>query len=647
MGRSLVGKTIMGYTIAKAIHSGSYGSVYVAEKRDLSGVTKRALKHISGSDKDYDAVDFDYIINEIKILKSITEQNLNQHIVSYYDNDCEIMGEIGVVPFSFDVYILMELLTPLPDYIHSHDLTVRDVLLIAHDILEALKVCNEKGIAHRDIKESNLFITPQGAFKLGDFGISKYAEKGSLMYTRRGTKAYVAPIVANSSSGYDSRADFYSFGIVMYNLLNEMKRPFVPLSLDHYSEEAEQDAYNRRMRGEIPPPPKNAQNELGAFVLELIDPNEYHYDSAAEVLDKLTAIAGKMEDEEKDRVIHHAKPGDDLGRKIPVVERNNNEPTKPAPKEGFVRKIGPANPPQNQSDGDLSGQPATINNKEEAAKRRRQFAANFNQNGSADNKVARSENQEKNKLDSDSSGQSYPAADHWIISRQSPNPGILAKVRSKIGPVAAYIAPLVVLALYVLVYYVIVPSMYESSLPYFTWLFSNRDNLAEKFVEKLSDPSALQQVLDHVEHYLLIFKVLHYVFTAAFIVSFYFLGRQLHFGGNAPSSNAILRGKDAYYGVTEIRDQLKSKSRNSRAVKSLGIVADRLAAGGDFGTGSERVIRCENEIAAIIDEMRGIVDAFVNDNGQQVLTESDENQLIGCCQNIIGKLKLRTEMKKK
>ena len=189
--------------------------------------------------------------------------------------------------------------------------------------------------------------------------------------------------------------------------------------------------------------------------------------------------------------------------------------------------------------------------------------------------------------------------------------------------------------------------MYESSLPYFTWLFSNRDNLAEKFIEKLSDPSALQQVLDHVEHYLLIFKVLHYVFTAAFIASFYFLGRQLHFGGNTPSSNALLRGKDAYYGVTEIRDQLKSKSRNSRAVKSLGIVADRLAAGGDFGTGSERVIRCENEIAAIIDEMRGIVDAFVNDNGQQVLTESDENQLIGCCQNIIGKLKLRTEMKKK
>lgn len=46
-------------------------------------------------------------------------------------------------------------------------------MMLAFDILDGLKSCHENGVIHRDIKDDNIFVSENGGYKIGDFGVSK------------------------------------------------------------------------------------------------------------------------------------------------------------------------------------------------------------------------------------------------------------------------------------------------------------------------------------------------------------------------------------------------------------------------------------------------------------------------------------------
>ncbi|PUU79614.1 calcium/calmodulin-dependent protein kinase type 1B, partial [Tuber borchii] len=109
--------------------------------------------------------------------------------------------------------------TPLPQE------TVRN---ISKQILEALKVMHEQGIAHRDLKPANIFVVSMSPvwIKLGDFGVSKriLAEDTTTFRTQVSTQGYSAPEVlgldSNSeTSDYTNSVDIWSLGCVIYELI--------------------------------------------------------------------------------------------------------------------------------------------------------------------------------------------------------------------------------------------------------------------------------------------------------------------------------------------------------------------------------------------------------------------------------------------
>jgi WD40 repeat protein/serine/threonine protein kinase len=129
-------------------------------------------------------------------------------------------------------YFVMELVrgVRITQYCDQNQLSVRERLQLFIQVCHAIQHAHQKGIIHRDIKPSNILVTLQDGApvpKVIDFGIAK-ATEGRLgdatVYTHLhhfiGTPAYMSPEQAEMSGlDVDTRADIYSLGVVLYELL--------------------------------------------------------------------------------------------------------------------------------------------------------------------------------------------------------------------------------------------------------------------------------------------------------------------------------------------------------------------------------------------------------------------------------------------
>jgi serine/threonine-protein kinase len=144
----------------------------------------------------------------------------------------------------FDVgpnYLVMELIEgpTLGDRIAEGPIPLEEALVIARQIADALEAAHEKNIVHRDLKPGNIKLRPDGSVKVLDFGLAKSGGEDQQASTLNsptimhlptqagvilGTAAYMAPEQARGKA-VDKRADIWSFGVVLYEMVTG-KRPF-------------------------------------------------------------------------------------------------------------------------------------------------------------------------------------------------------------------------------------------------------------------------------------------------------------------------------------------------------------------------------------------------------------------------------------
>ena len=147
------------------------------------------------------------------------------HVVNYEDHTViRRQDKLG-----WDILIRMELLTPLLPYAMAHPFSRRDVIQLGIDLCRALELCQKYNVIHRDIKPENIFVSENGDFKLGDFGIARTIEHSGLGLSKKGTYNYMAPEVYRGND-YGFNVDLYSMGLVLYRLLNKNRLPFLPLT---------------------------------------------------------------------------------------------------------------------------------------------------------------------------------------------------------------------------------------------------------------------------------------------------------------------------------------------------------------------------------------------------------------------------------
>lgn len=296
--------SIPGWETVRCIGSGSSGTVYeLRKKNEYGGDFRSALKVISvpATQQEYDEMQSsmsEYAMRA-KLREQVEEISSEYRLMSMMKGHPNIVNceDVMIIPHEtdagWDIQIRMELLKSLPDHVHEQGMTVAEVIKLGADMCSALELCRRNGIMHRDIKPQNIFVSPYGDYKLGDFGVAKAANlKGGA--DKVGTYSYMAPEVFKAK-GYSDSIDIYSLGMVLYWLLNERRGPFLPLPPQTPSSEQTADAQLRRYRGETLPPPKNGSAQLKNIVLKACAYNSAdRYASPTEMKKALLlAAAGK------------------------------------------------------------------------------------------------------------------------------------------------------------------------------------------------------------------------------------------------------------------------------------------------------------------------------------------------------------------
>ena len=185
---------------------GGMGVVYKARQKSLDRLV--ALK-ILAPEREKDPQFAERFAREAQALAKLS----HPHIVTVYD--------FGQADGLF--YLLMEYVdgVNLRQLLRTRRLESKEALAIVPPICDALQYAHDHAVVHRDIKPENLLLDKAGQVKIADFGIAKMLGGDSTPDEEQGvgTPHYMAPEQHATPQAADHRADIYSLGVVLYEML--------------------------------------------------------------------------------------------------------------------------------------------------------------------------------------------------------------------------------------------------------------------------------------------------------------------------------------------------------------------------------------------------------------------------------------------
>ncbi len=211
MASKLTGQRVASYSIGDRIERGAFGDVYLGQARDGAQVAIKFMRKDISADEDGRL----RFLREIKMMQKVE----HPHIVP-------------IIHFGYErgrLYMVMPFIqgASLYDLLGEHRFSPEDVGRLVEQIGGALAAGHAQYIIHRDLKPENILVdTTQAHYRyyLIDFGLAKRPGIDATL-TRVGvsvgTPHYTAPeiISARSSQDVDTRADIYSLGVILYELL--------------------------------------------------------------------------------------------------------------------------------------------------------------------------------------------------------------------------------------------------------------------------------------------------------------------------------------------------------------------------------------------------------------------------------------------
>ncbi len=200
------------------------------------------------------------VLEEISILDNLAEQ---EGFITFCNHQVEPM-EDGK---GFDVYLLNQYRRTLERHFKRHTFTHLDGLNLGLDLCAALSVCRRSGYLYVDLKPSNVFVTEQQQYRIGDLGFIRLDALKYASLPEKYLSTYTPPEISDAYSALNATMDVYAAGLILYQVFNGNILPF-----------------NGEVKpGDTLPAPAYADGELSEIILKAcaVNPEERFQDPIA------------------------------------------------------------------------------------------------------------------------------------------------------------------------------------------------------------------------------------------------------------------------------------------------------------------------------------------------------------------------------
>ena len=245
------------YRLLKLLGEGGAGMVFLAEAKSENPERKEpisvAVKLIRPA----------MMNSEQATLRFVKEARLQSEVINSYVPHVIEYGCHEGLYFIVSEFVEGTPLNQLTDRLKT--MPVKLSLRIISDVLAALSAMHEAGVIHRDVKPGNVIADQFKIAKLTDFGLARHIDQSeSMAMTRQqavlGTPLYMAPEQQSESRSVDERADIYSIGVTLYEMLTGK----LPVEGESALELAE------KHRIERPHPPKSVRTQISQAVSDVV-----------------------------------------------------------------------------------------------------------------------------------------------------------------------------------------------------------------------------------------------------------------------------------------------------------------------------------------------------------------------------------------
>lgn len=485
------------------------------------------------------------------------------------------------------------------------------------------KLIDEAIVSHKaDNATVMLFVSENGEYKIGDFGVSKVLKDSSKAESLKGTPNFLAPEVYLGKESYTKSVDLYSLGIVLYRLLNYSRNPFLPRFPEQYFSQDEDAAFEERMSGKAPELPLLGGEAIGHVIVKAISNSTERFQTADEFINALEAAIDNT-------------PTDVFNEKISFGAFSFAEHSEKPKAKQYGSTIGET-APQSTSEEQIEDEHNNSLNKH--------LFESIGEVPSTDvpemEPIVRSEvNTGRESI----GGDTPPRTTGRVVNVVPPDidePDEPAALDKKVMNKFVFFVPVVILLVGIAVYFIVVPNIYGKVVSFVDWLFTDPENI----INTLRDPNSVLPKVNSI----IGMRIFWWVWLASLISSLFFVGKQLQAKPEPNATNAILTKKEPYLMIQDVTDALKQlKTRRSShqldsLMYSVKKLEEKLSIESDFGYGKSAVINCENNIARQIQFLLDTVPCVENGDFEENL-----KAMSTAVMNINSLLRKRIELKKK